>query len=130
MFYCVALACLQSRRAPLHGMCRITGHLAEVMGSRGPWSLSRLTATYGPIYKLQLLDTLQIVLTDPETISRVVRKTGPGPYLPKPHEVYKPLEVAVSPAIQNILTSPDGPYWKAVRQGTAPCFSASNLRKA
>jgi cytochrome P450 len=132
MHICVAFECLHNQAAhpSLDGMCRNAGHHTEVMNSRGPWHISRLTATYGPIYKVQLMDTLQIVLTDPETISRVMRKTGPGPYLPKPREMHQALEVGVSPAIQNILTSPDGPYWKAVRQGTAPCFSASNLRKA
>eukprot|EP00879_Flechtneria_rotunda_P005512 GHRR01005805.1.p1 GENE.GHRR01005805.1~~GHRR01005805.1.p1 ORF type:complete len:446 (+),score=181.55 GHRR01005805.1:1961-3298(+) len=31
--------------------------------------------------------------------------------------------------MQNILTAEDGPYWKAVRQGAAPCFSSTNLKK-
>jgi len=39
------------------------------------------------------------------------------------------LEAAIKPAMPNILTSPDSPYWKAVRQGAAPCFSNNNIKK-
>lgn len=39
---------------------------------------------------------------------------GPGPFLPKPRELYKPLEEGISPPMVNILTAEDGPYWKAV----------------
>ncbi len=54
---------------------------------------------------------------------------GPGPYLPKARELYTPLEQFVIPNMPSILTSDDGPYWRAVRQATAPCFSATNLKK-
>jgi hypothetical protein len=49
--------------------------------------------------------------------------------MPKARVVYQALEVAVKPKQRNIVTTEDGDYWKAVRQGTAPCFSMTNLKK-
>jgi hypothetical protein len=49
--------------------------------------------------------------------------------MPKARVVYQALEKAVQPKQRNIVTTEDGDYWKAVRQGTAPCFSMSNLKK-
>jgi hypothetical protein len=49
--------------------------------------------------------------------------------MPKARVVYQALEVAVRPKQRNIVTTEDGYYWKAVRQGTASCFSMSNLKK-
>lgn len=54
---------------------------------------------------------------------------GSVPYMPKARVIYQALEVAVKPKQRNIVTAEDGPYWKAVRQGTAPCFSMNNLKK-
>lgn len=48
--------------------------------------------------------------------------------MPKPREVYAPLEKAIQPSMPSVLTAEDGPYWKAVRQAAAPCFSNSNLK--
>jgi hypothetical protein len=49
--------------------------------------------------------------------------------MPKPRHFYEALEAAVHPKTQNILTADDGDYWKAVRQGAAPCFSVTNMKK-
>jgi hypothetical protein len=49
--------------------------------------------------------------------------------MPKPRHFYEALESAVHPKTQNILTADDGDYWKAVRQGAAPCFSVTNMKK-
>lgn len=54
---------------------------------------------------------------------------GHIPYMPKARVVYAALEGAVRPRQRNIVTSEDGDYWRAVRAGTAPCFSMSNLKK-
>jgi hypothetical protein len=54
---------------------------------------------------------------------------GPGPYLPKPHHLYEPLESSYSPKRPNLLTSDENAYWKTVRQATAPCFSMSSLKQ-
>lgn len=54
---------------------------------------------------------------------------GPGPYCPKPRAFYEALESAIKPKLPNIVTAEDGDYWKAVRQGAAPCFSVSNMKK-
>jgi hypothetical protein len=54
---------------------------------------------------------------------------GSTPYMPKARVIYQALEVAVQPKQRNIVTAEDGPYWKAVRQGTAPCFSMNNFKK-
>lgn len=49
--------------------------------------------------------------------------------MPKPRAFYEALETAIQPRMQNILTADDGDYWKAVRQGAAPCFSSTNMKK-
>lgn len=54
---------------------------------------------------------------------------GPGPYLPKPREIYESMEIFTRPKRPDIVTSNDDAYWKAVRQATAPCFSISNLKQ-
>eukprot|EP00878_Enallax_costatus_P014325 GHUV01014984.1.p1 GENE.GHUV01014984.1~~GHUV01014984.1.p1 ORF type:complete len:220 (+),score=33.31 GHUV01014984.1:428-1087(+) len=107
----------------------IIGHLSYFESGVGPWKLTELVNEYGPVVKLHVLDKVTVVLTDPDTMGRVLRKTGPGPYFPKAHDLYAPLEKATIPPTPNIVTSEDGPYWKAVRHATAPCFSASNLKK-
>ncbi|WIA20759.1 hypothetical protein OEZ85_005126 [Tetradesmus obliquus] len=104
------------------------GHVTDMAGARGVWNVAAMAEKYGPLFKLQLMGSVLVVLSDPQTISRVARKTGPGPYMSKPNEVYKPLEKALTPSLPSILTAADGPYWKAVRQAAAPCFSISNLK--
>eukprot|EP00775_Hariotina_reticulata_P010115 gene10115-10272_t len=42
---------------------------------------------------------------------------------------HQPLENAVKPELPNIVTSAENAYWKAVRQGAAPCFSNNSIRK-
>lgn len=56
---------------------------------------------------------------------------GPVPYTPKARVIYQALEVAIKPKQRNIVTAEDspGPYWRAVRWATAPCFSITNLKK-
>lgn len=49
--------------------------------------------------------------------------------MPKAHVVYQALEGAVKGGHRNIVTTEDGEYWRAVRQGTAQCFSMSNMKK-
>jgi hypothetical protein len=53
---------------------------------------------------------------------------GPGPYFPKPREIYEVMEIATRPQAANILSAADGDYWRAVRQAAAPCFSMSNMK--
>jgi hypothetical protein len=55
--------------------------------------------------------------------------TGPGPYLPKPHVMYKMLEASCSPSRPSLITCPDNAHHRAVRAATAPCFSVSNLKQ-
>eukprot|EP00775_Hariotina_reticulata_P009275 gene9275-9440_t len=105
------------------------GHLTSFAGGKGPWNVAAWANEYGPLFKTQLLGDITYVLSDPATVGRVTRKTGGGPYLVKPRRLYKPLEAAIKPAMPNILTSEDSPYWKAVRQGAAPCFSNNNIKK-
>lgn len=49
--------------------------------------------------------------------------------MPKARVVYQALEGAVKGGHRNIVTTEDGEYWRAVRQGTAQCFSMSNMKK-
>jgi hypothetical protein len=45
-------------------------------GAKGVWNIAAMAEQYGPLFKLQLLTSVVVVLTDPHTISRVARKTG------------------------------------------------------
>lgn len=105
------------------------GHVSYIMGPKGPFAFKAWHAAHGPLYKIQLLDSFAVVLSDPDTIARVTRRTTPGPYLPKPREIYESMEISTRPKVPNIVTANDGHYWRAVRQAAAPCFSMSNLKQ-
>jgi hypothetical protein len=45
-------------------------------GAKGVWNIAAMAEQYGPLFKLQLLTSVVVVLSDPQTISRVARKTG------------------------------------------------------
>lgn len=47
----------------------------------------------------------------------------------QPTKSYSSLELGTFPKDHNILTAPDGPHWKAVRQGITPAFSVANLKQ-
>lgn len=60
------------------------GHVSHIMGPKGPFTFGAWHAAHGPLYKLQLLDSFVVVLSDPDTIARVTRRTGtlqPAPAL-------------------------------------------------
>lgn len=50
--------------------------MASIIGGKGPWTMAQWQKTYGKIYKIQLVDTFSVVLSDPDTIARITRKTG------------------------------------------------------
>lgn len=54
----------------------LVGHVPAFIGPKGPWSFLQWTAEFGPLYKLQLVDAFVVVLTDPDTIARITKKTG------------------------------------------------------
>jgi cytochrome P450 len=91
-------------------------------------TFSDWTDTYGPIFRLQMLNAFAVVVTDPAACSKLLRKGSPD-YAPKNTDLYGPLELGTFPQVHNILSSSDNAYWKAVRTGLAPCFSISNLKK-
>jgi hypothetical protein len=74
-----------------------TGHVTEIMGAKGPWAFVRWTEAYGPIFKLQFLDAFGVVLTDPDAIARVTRKTGEGwPLVARPAAAAAPAAALVT----------------------------------
>jgi hypothetical protein len=49
------------------------------MGPKGPWTVLYWANAFGPVFKMQFMDSFAIVLTDHESIMRVTRKTSePG----------------------------------------------------
>lgn len=46
------------------------------MGAKGPWAFLKWANAYGPVFKMQFMDSFSIVLTDYESIMRVTRKTS------------------------------------------------------
>jgi cytochrome P450 len=107
----------------------LSGHVSTLLSDRCPLQLADWANSYGPIYKLQLLNRACVVLTDPAAAHELIRWGNSDNYLGKTRELYCAFEVGTKPHKPNILTSPDDAYWKAVRQATAPCFSISNLKQ-
>ncbi|KAF6256430.1 cytochrome P450 [Scenedesmus sp. NREL 46B-D3] len=105
------------------------GHVSTLLSDRCPVQLAEWANAYGPVYKLQVLNSAIVVLTDPTAANSLIRWGSSDTYLGKTRELYAALEIGTVPHMPNILTSADGAYWKAVRQATAPCFSISNLKK-
>jgi hypothetical protein len=66
------------RTAPLtpNPMPHTAGHIPDLLGPKGIWSLVEWARTYGPVYKLQMLDGFAVVVTDPEAIARITKRTG------------------------------------------------------
>jgi hypothetical protein len=49
------------------------------MGPKGPWTFLNWANAFGPVFKMQFMDSFAIVLTDYESIMKVTRKTSePG----------------------------------------------------
>jgi hypothetical protein len=106
-----------------------SGHVSTLLSDTCPLQLADWANSFGPIYKLQLLNRACVVLTDPAAAHELIRWGNSDRYLGKTRELYRALELGTQPQMPNILTSPDDAYWKAVRQATAPCFSISNLKQ-
>lgn len=70
MFLCAACACKHaSSGLP-------AGHVGQLMGPKGPFTFLKWAEEYGDIYKVQFMDSIAVVLTNPDTIARIARKTG------------------------------------------------------
>ena len=103
------------------------GHAEDLVSEKIFSTLTDWTIKYGPIFRLQILNGLVIMVTDPDVVQHLLRKPS-DTYLPKARELYNELEFGTKPHTASILTASDGPYWKALRQGIAPCFSITNLK--
>eukprot|EP00877_Chromochloris_zofingiensis_P006847 jgi/Chrzof1/2415/Cz11g14160.t1 len=101
----------------------ILGHAAAHLNDKAPFIFKRWAEKYGKLYKVRMADNFAVVLTDPEVIQSIARK------IQKPTKSYSSLELGTFPKDHNILTAPDGPHWKAVRQGITPAFSVANLKQ-
>jgi hypothetical protein len=105
------------------------GHVSTLLSDRCPLQLAEWANSYGPVYKLQLLNHACVILTDPAAAHDLIRWGSSDSYIGKTRDLYRALELGTEPKMPNVLTSPDDAYWKAVRQATAPCFSISNLKQ-
>ena len=54
------------------------GNVADIAGPKGVWQMAAWANAYGPLYKMQFLDQFTLVLTDPDAIARITRRTGEG----------------------------------------------------
>lgn len=50
--------------------------MPELVGPKAPWVMLKWVNAYGPLFKMQFIDHLGVVLTDPDSIARVTRKSG------------------------------------------------------
>jgi hypothetical protein len=46
------------------------------MGPKGPFTFLKWAEEYGDIYKVQFMDSIAVVLTNPDAIASISRKTG------------------------------------------------------
>lgn len=46
------------------------------MSPKAPWKSLEWVNTYGPIFKMQLLDMWSVVVTDPDTITSITKRTS------------------------------------------------------
>ena len=106
---------------------KLLGHTPLLPADRSPMVMSAWANQYGPLVRVQFLQTVAVLLTDVQATNRVLRR-GPM-YLPKYAELYKVLEMLVKDRRPNLVSSKDDAYYKAVRQGVAPCFSMTSLKQ-
>lgn len=105
----------------------VAGHADAIVADDVFRTLMRWVNDYGPLVKLRILQYPVVIVTDPDSIQQILRRT-PN-YLAKDRELYRALEVGASPQVPTILSASDGPYYKAVRSAVAACLSVSNLKK-
>lgn len=122
-----ALGYMFTHRFTEHAELCAAGHLSYVLSESAPMQMAAWAKQYGPIYKVRALDRMMVMCTDPEAISWLNRL---GPHtVDKPRETLKWFETCTKPSCMNMFTAPGGAYWKAVRLGTAPAFSAASLKQ-
>jgi hypothetical protein len=46
------------------------------MGPKGPFTFLKWAEEYGDIFRVQFMDTVAVVLTNPDAIARISKKTG------------------------------------------------------
>lgn len=46
------------------------------MAIRGAWDVVAWANKYGPLFKVQFLNTTTVVLTDPDAVARLTKRTG------------------------------------------------------
>ena len=122
--------CVQNRLRDVPGppvSNKLLGHVPLLPSDSSPMVLSTWANKYGPVVRLQILHRVAVLLTDVQATNKVLRK-GPM-YLPKYAELYQPLELLVKDRRPNLVSSKDDAYYKAVRQGVAPCFSMTSLKQ-
>jgi cytochrome P450 len=69
----------------------LAGHVTDMMGAKGVWNIAAMAEKYGPLFKMQLMQSVVVVLSDPQTISRVARKTGAQQTASQPQLLYAQL---------------------------------------
>lgn len=52
------------------------GHVPQILGAKNAWVFSKWANTFGPLYKLHVLDHFMLVCTDPDSIMQLTRKGG------------------------------------------------------
>lgn len=116
------------RRLPGPPQRLVLGNLASLQPmTSSHLQISKWSQDYGPVFVMRLVHMNLVVISHPETVSKLMRH---GPYLaPKSPLAYHAFDLLTSPHVPNILTSPtDNDYYRAVRKTTAPAFNSHNLK--
>ena len=109
-------------------LASLAGHADAVVAADAFKHFSAWANTFGPLFKIRTVHISWVVMTDPSLAQQLLKKSSLS-YIPKSRELYWPIELLVKPHLANILSSSDGPYWKAVRTAVAVCFSTGNFKQ-
>lgn len=62
--------------AAMNLSCYATGHVPQILGPKNAWTFTKWANTYGPLYKLHILDHFLLMLTDPSIIAEISHRGG------------------------------------------------------
>lgn len=118
---------LALRKLPGPRQSLVMGNLSAIQQAPIHHLFLKWVHEFGPVFAIRLLNSNAVVITHPETVSKLLR---PGPYMgAKTPMAYRAFARLTSPPAPNILTSPtDSDYWRVTRKTTAPAFSNQNLK--
>ncbi|KAK9846641.1 hypothetical protein WJX81_008242 [Elliptochloris bilobata] len=124
--WCSAYLALRGLPGPKGDL--VLGQLKDVVKPDHHRTLFKWACQYGGIYRIRLAHIHAVVVTDPQLIAVVL---GKDTEIEKSIEgVYSHFNTLLHAGGEpNIFTSHTDAYWRLVRKGVAPAFSAKSMRQ-